>query len=191
MSAEAESYHIRALTPDDWKEFSTIRLEALLKYPQFFSSNYVRESKQTEVEWKDWLDQKGKCVFGLYQGKDLIGITAVFTWRDDPCQKTAILAASYIKPEHQGKGLSEKLYKARIDWAVDYAPWKKMIVSHRDGNETSRRANQKWGFILVEKRPKFWPDGITADEYHYELNLEELRLKDIKSNNLTLAQHGI
>jgi RimJ/RimL family protein N-acetyltransferase len=170
-----QDYSTRILTTDDWWKFSTIRLEALQKFPQFFLSSYETEIRQTPEEWRDWLNQQGKCVVGLYADKALVGIQGVFTWRKDATGATGVVASSCIKPEHQGRGLADKLYESCIEWALGYPPWKKLIVSHREGNEASRRAILKRGFQLTGKAAISWPDGSIADEYNYELDLERLR----------------
>ena len=172
-----EGYAIRLLTVDDWRVFSLIRLEALQKFPSMFGSSYEKEKFYTEEEWKSWFLEKGRCFFGLYHGQSLIGITGAITAKNDPSESSGLMVASYIKPDYQGRGLSALLYKARIEWALDYLPWKKLIVAHREGNESSRRANQKCGVRLIGKESKTWPDGEIADEYVYELNLEDLRYK--------------
>ncbi|MDE1901114.1 MAG: GNAT family N-acetyltransferase [Alphaproteobacteria bacterium] len=175
LKQQTDSVTIRALTPDDWQEFAAIRLEALQKYPQFFGSTYAHESAYGKEEWQNWLGDAKGCLFALYDGRTIIGTTGIMTSRDDPSGSTAILIASYIKPEYQGRGLSKKLYDARINWAVAQPQLKTLCVSHREGNEPSRRANQKWGFRFTDKAPKAWKDGTNSVEYHYELDLEQLR----------------
>ena len=170
-----QDYSIRALTPDDWQEFATIRLESLQKYPQFFGSRYDSESTKTKENWRDTLEDKGRHYFGLYLEKKLIGITGVIPEKQDPSGSTGLMIASYIHPEHQGRGLAKKLYAARITVALAYSQWKTLAIGHRDGNEPSRRANQKWGFCFTHKESKTFPDGTVADDYHYTLDLEALR----------------
>ena len=170
-----EAYSIRRLTPTDWQEFTVIRLESLQQYPQFFGSTYAEEAAYTQENWQNWLARKNGCLFALSHNKQTIGITGAVTLRTDPTGSTGLLIGSYIKPEHQGKGQSEKLYKARIDWAIAYSPWKKLVVSHREGNEPSRRANQKWRFTFTHNESKSWPDGQIEDQVWYELDLAKLR----------------
>ncbi len=173
-----DAVRIRPLVAQDWESFSTLRLQALQECPGVYGSSYEAEVQHTPDEWRDWLSGQGKCVFGLYAGDDLIGITGVFTSRHDPSGCTGVMAASYIKPACRGRGLSAMLYKARIDWAIGHAPWKKLCVAHREGNEASRRANQKWGFVYTETDMEMiWPDGAKVARLDYELDLEKLRRK--------------
>lgn len=166
---------IIALTPADVQAFKTIRLNALKAHPGVYSGKYEDAVTWPDSEWLGELDQKGKCIFGLYDDEKIIGITAVFTWREDPTKESGILAMSYIEPDYRNRGLSRHFYEARIHWALQHLPWKKLVVSHRDGNEPSRRAMLAHGFEFTHKTRKVWPDSIEADEYHYMIDLEKLR----------------
>jgi RimJ/RimL family protein N-acetyltransferase len=63
----------------------------------------------------------------------------------------------------------------RIDWAKNYPSFKRLVISHRDGNEASRRANQAFGFKFIGKELIEWPDGGKAFDHTYELDLNLLR----------------
>ena len=144
-------------------------------HPDVFLSSYADQADQPEEYWRETLDQKGKCVFGLFDSDKPIGITAVFTKREDPSGQTGILAMSYIAEPYRRMGLSKLLYEARIGWALKHLPWTKLVVSHREGNEASRRANQAFGFQLDSKKAIKWPDGSEDEEWNYSLDLVTMR----------------
>lgn len=160
---------IRPLEPREWQAFRDFRLAALRAMPGVFSSAYEGELARAEDWWRDTLGGPGRRVFGLFDGDRLIGITAVFTSRDDPSGSTALLAMSFILPDYRGRGLSDLFYRARLAWVRERPQFKRILVSHRASNEASRRANQRHGFILVGRAPRTWPDGSTEDELSYEL----------------------
>ncbi len=171
----AGPFEIRALEPDEWDALRNIRLHGLKTCPSVFSSNYAREAAYTEADWRDWLSRDGKCMFGLFHEMRLIGITGIFILRDDAT--TAKLGASFIHEDYRGQGLARMLYAARLNWAKNQPGLKRVIVSHRAGNDISRRANQAWGFVRTKRQPHTWPDGITEDEINYELAIETLASK--------------
>ncbi len=171
------THTIRALNQDDWQSFSAIRLEALKNNHGVFGSNYAKEANYLQQDWQSWFPESGGCVFGLFNRKDIIGTISVYTYNDDPSGKTAIVCAVYVRPDHQGKGYSRLLYKACVEFAVQYQPWKKLIVSHRVDNLGSRGAIIRQGFVYTHNVPKTWPDGVTCDEVCYELELDQLRNK--------------
>jgi hypothetical protein len=47
----------------------------------------------------------------------------------------------------------------------------RILVSHRESNQASFRANQKHGFKFTHKENKTWPDGKTEPDVFYELAL--------------------
>ncbi|MGZ9097214.1 MAG: GNAT family N-acetyltransferase [Micavibrio sp.] len=166
---------IRPLQSSEWVLLQEIRLKALKTNPQVFSSSYETEKNLSPDEWKSWLTQDNKCVFGLFDQQKIIGLTSIFTLRDDPTGQTALLATSYIEPEYRGQGLSRMFYEARLGWVKTQPQFRKIVVSHRESNEASRRANQSFGFQYIGRRPHIWPDGVSEDEIMYELKAEDLQ----------------
>lgn len=168
-------FTIRQLLADDWQIFSSLRLQSLQECPGFFGSRYEDESKFNEKDWRRWLSYPDTAMFGLFEIKELVGVTGVRN--DSTADGTGFMIASYIIPAYRGKGLSDMLYRARIAWAKNYISWKKLTISHREDNIVSGRANQRHGFVFTQRKPKLWPDGKYIDELIYELDLEQLRLK--------------
>ena len=172
---EQKDITIRALDSGEWETFRDLRLHALKTEPGVFFSHYADEVQHPPERWKDWLSQDRKCVFGLFDGKSLVGITGVFTARHDPSGRTAVLGASYLLPQYRGQGYSRLLYRARLDWVRAQKQFQKVVVSHRDTNEASRRANQAFGFRRTHAETITWPDGTSGEEICYELDADSLR----------------
>lgn len=161
---------IRRLTEDDWLEFSQIRLKALQTDPEVFGSNYEKESKNTETDWRNRL--KATAVFLIHAGDAPIGVTGALIDKNDPTGKTVLLWGSWLAPPFRGKGLSELMYQTRIEWAKQQPTVEKIIVSHRASNVSSKYANQKHGFAMTHKQEKVWTDGTVEDEVFYELKIK-------------------
>lgn len=160
---------IRRWAESDWKIFKAIRLESLSAHADLFGPSYNVESAKDDAFWKECINQGG-AVFGLYDKEIVIGLTGVYRYRASPAD-TAILCMSYIRAEYRGRGLSDLLYKARIDWAKQQDGIIKVLVEHREGNEASRRANQRWGFVFHSIKEQVYGNGETAKEYMYELRI--------------------
>jgi RimJ/RimL family protein N-acetyltransferase len=140
--------------------------------PDVFGAAFDVEASKDDSFWKGRLSDSYKgAAFGLYDGDLLIGLTGIYR-HYDRMEDTAMLCMSYIREEYRGKGLSDLLYRARIDWAKAQGDIRTLVVGHREGNEASRRANQQWGFILtsIEDDYKFG-NGDTAKHYTYELKI--------------------
>lgn len=167
-----DNIHIRQLLPEDWEHLRDVRLYALQHDPQYFGSNYAREAAFTPDIWQERLANPLSATFGLFKDSELIGITGILTCREDPKGETALMVMSFIKTEHRGQGYAKLFYEARIAWAKEQPHIKKIVVGHREGNEASRRANQRFGFEHIGQKMTSWPDGQEALEHSYMLKLE-------------------
>lgn len=165
------SFQIRLLNENDWLAFSQIRLKALKTDPKVFGSNFERESKFPEDDWRERLRAEDNAIFLISDDEAPIGITAVSVDRNDRSGKTALLWGSWLAPEFRGKGLSNLMYQTRIDWAKSRSNVEKIIVSHRASNLASKRANQKYGFTETHTTEKIWTDDATENEIFYELKI--------------------
>jgi RimJ/RimL family protein N-acetyltransferase len=166
------SITIRALDPAEWATFRDFRLHALKSAPGVFTGTYEDSAARSSEQWQATVQGPGHQVFGLFDGECLIGITAAFTWREDPSGQTVMLAMSFILPEYRRRGLSRLFFDARLDWIRAQPQFKRIIVSHRASNAASRRAIERHGFVRTGRVEHVWPDGQTEDEITYELLIE-------------------
>lgn len=160
------TFAIRRLTVDDWCANRAIRLEALRAFPGNYFTSLAEAEARSDDEWRAQLMHATLVIFGLFDGFDLAGITAIA--REDA--DTASLAMSYLRASYRGRGLSAMLYAARLDWARAHGV-RRVLVSHRASNEPSRRAILAHGFRMIGARPHRWPDGVVEDDVQYVLDL--------------------
>lgn len=168
----SEEFNIRALTKADWRDFRDVRLEALRFFPGNFGARYAEEVKFEEQDWTQRIESPKDRIFGLFHHDHLIGTNGVMTYWHDPEEKTAIMVMWYMRTGYQGRGLFHDLVGAGIEWAESQPRFEKICVNHRDGNEASRRCNQKHGFTCIGREPWTWPDGKTVDLVMYERKFE-------------------
>ena len=165
------NYEIRRLVEDDWQTLREIRLQALATDPSVFGSNYARESAFAEADWRGWLAADTSAIFMLFCDDRPIGMTAISVDREDASGRTGFLWGTWLDPGHRRRGLSALFYEARLVWARDRASIERLTVSHRASNESSKFANQKFGFVYTHSTEKTWNDGLKEPELHYELRL--------------------
>ena len=96
-----------------------------------FFSSFEHDAALEEVDWRDWIATPTQCVFGLFDGETLVGITAAYTHRDDPDGHTALLGTSYVRPAYRGRGLARLLYETRLAWIRARGTFHRVVVSHR------------------------------------------------------------
>ena len=166
---------IRQLGAEDWEIYRDLRLHALKTEPGVFSSNYARESAFTKDEWVERIAVGGKAAFGLFDDRNLVGITGIVRMDGIEDAPEVVLVASYILPEYRGRGLSRYFYEARLNWAASQGNIKTVIVSHRESNDASRRANQAFGFVKTGVEMKTWPDGIQENQVCYALDISRYK----------------
>jgi RimJ/RimL family protein N-acetyltransferase len=161
---------IRQLRPDEWPAFRDLRLKALrLDGGNFFRT--VDEERDRPVDhWREMLESDDSAVFGLFDRTMLVGITAVYVDRAIVARDTAGLGMTWLEPAYRGRGLSATIYAARIAWARGKG-LTRIIVSHREGNEPSRRAMLAHAFRRTGAAPHAWPDGRVVNNISYELPL--------------------
>lgn len=164
---------IRKIAEPDWQTFREIRLNALESDPKVFGSNYGKEVNKSEQDWKDWTGAKYQAIFFVCDDEKPIGMTGIFIPQDTVEKSKAVLWGSWLAPEYRRKGLSELMYKARIDWAKQQPEIRRIEVSHRESNLASKYANQKHGFKFIKEEDRVWHDGTTEKDVIYELKIEK------------------
>lgn len=156
------TFHVALL--NDWRVYREIRLRALQTNPEVFCSTYAREVAWTEEQWQERLNDRRCAIFGVYCADELVGMTGIY--KNEAGQ--GVLWGSWLDPRVRGKGASEAMYRARLAWAREQGV-QCILVSHRESNEASRRANQRHGFRWTHSAPRTWPDGKEELELCYEL----------------------
>jgi RimJ/RimL family protein N-acetyltransferase len=152
--------------------FRDFRLAALQAAPGVFSASYDEALAKTPDQWQSIIGgTEHHQVFGLFDGAQLIGITAVFESNEHPALDTAIFAMSFIVPPYRRRDLSRLLYEARLAWVRAQPRFARVLVSVRASNAASQRANRRYGFVAIRRAARLWPDGTTEDEVFYRLDL--------------------
>lgn len=162
---------LRRLLPHEWPDFRRIRLAALAADPGAFVRTIEEENARPEGHWREMLESDDGAIFGLFGDADLVGITAVFVDHAIPARDTAALGLTWLHPDYRGNGLSRPIFGHRIAWAREKRV-ARIAVSHREGNDPSRRAILAHGFTPVGHALHQWPDGAKVAKLDYELVLE-------------------
>lgn len=162
---------VKKFEKDQWQEYRAVRLEALSLHEDVYGGSFREESAWDDAKWAAMFAEDRYAFFGLYDDATLIGIACVFADRSDRTGKSALLAGAYIREEYRGQGLSGLLYEARIGWIVNCGHYDRITVGHKQGNEASRRANQRFGFQYTGQDEQRWGDGSSGIKHTYELKV--------------------
>lgn len=169
-SRKMNEISLRQLLSGDWKIYRDIRLEALKKHPAYFSPSRD-ETAFSESDWRERLLNPDAATFGLFSGKDLIGISGIFREKNNSAGERAFLVGTYIQENFRRRGLSKPLFNVRIEWARKQNGIKTLVLEHREDNLAVQKAHQRFGFRLSSSRNQTWPDGTTSPCLIYELSL--------------------
>lgn len=163
---------VRSLIPQDGCDLRSLRLEALELDGRCFSTSLEKERNYPEEYWRDLcVEADDRCVIGLFYGVEMVGLTMVFPWEEDPAGRTALFGRSFIKPSFRGKGFSSLLYASRRGWTIEQSRFDKAVVFHRQGNFISEKLNKRYGAEYWFTRKMEWADGRTANGLWYRVKL--------------------
>lgn len=158
-------FSIRRLIEEEAHLYKFMRLESIQTEPAMFRCTTPAETDLTDTEWVERVKDP-RSVFGLFANDELVGITSILSLSD----QEGYLGQSYIRKEYRGQGLSALLYKIRMARASELQ-LKRLSVSHRESNISSKAANQRFGFRYSHRETCNWQDGTTEDVLYYSLDL--------------------
>lgn len=164
---------VQQLKAEDWRVLRWLCLSALQECEGNFTVSYEEASYKDTSYWVDLVSGDDRAVFVLYDADIAIGVSTIMVLPDDLSAETGLMAMSFITPDYRGRGFSSLLYKARIDWARIHSAIKKLVISHREGNEASRRAIERHGFRYVKTETLRFGDGVETLDHHYEMVFED------------------
>jgi RimJ/RimL family protein N-acetyltransferase len=139
-----EQIIVRQFIPHEWQIYKQIRLKALQTDPSVFGSTYDETITQPDIYWRERLENPDNGIFGIFHGEILIGMTGIYI--EDKASGEAWLGSSWLEKEWRNKGLSKKLFDARLKWARQHSALKDLLVAHKEHNISSRQAILKQGF---------------------------------------------
>lgn len=134
----------RKLLPEESKNYRTIRLESLEKFPESFGANYQEalniEKFRMESDIEDQTPER--FVFGAFADQKLIGICTFV--KDE--NNTGNIYQMYVKKEFQGKNIGQGLIEAVIHEACKKFNGIAIILEVTPGNNKAYNLYRKIGF---------------------------------------------
>ena len=167
---------IRRLQAADAQLYREIRLEALEREPEAYSSTFGAEY----VHRLDWFADRiaRSPVFGAFAERKLLGIAGFFAQAGAKHAHKGAVWGVYVRPEARGQGVGRQLVETVIGFARDHVEILQITVV--TGNEAALRLYEALGFVqygLEKKALKH--DGVYSDEILMALELEELRNSEL------------
>jgi ribosomal protein S18 acetylase RimI-like enzyme len=118
IESEGVATEIRRLRSQDAVLYREVRLEALLRNPEAYSSTYEAEAGQSLTWFADRLADS--AVFGAFSGSDLLGIASFLIPLEGKEGHKGMLAGMYVRPAARRTGIARQLVDAVLDYARDH-----------------------------------------------------------------------
>jgi len=104
------------LPPDRWREYRSIRLEALRKDPQAFGSSYEKTLELPDKEWETrLLSTRVRMLFASDSG-EIVGLMGIVL---DVAEGKSSIVAAYVRESHRRRGIGKRLLEALFEIALN------------------------------------------------------------------------
>ncbi|MBL1222532.1 GNAT family N-acetyltransferase [Chryseobacterium sp. L7] len=137
----------RLLLPDESKNYRSIRLESLAKFPEAFCASYEESVKIEKFRLETDIENQAqdRFVLGAFADAELIGICSFV--KDE--NNTGNIYQMYVKGEFQGKNIGFGLIQAVIDEARKRCNGISIFLEVTHNNEKAYHLYKKIGFSEV------------------------------------------
>lgn len=163
------------LSPDQWEEYKTIKLESLKKDPEAFGTTYEEDVDKPDEEWKSRLKRVQKLknywmFFAKLNGK-LIGMVGARETNPPDTTPTIKIYGVYIASSARGMGIGKKLMIHLLNEIKKNPKWKIVKVKVFPTQEIAINLYKSLGFKIIDKITEDFPSGIIKDTYVMEKTL--------------------
>jgi len=159
---------VRRVTPGDWEDLRSVRLEALREAPNAFSSTYASESARGDQWWRD--RTRARAWFLAWCHGLPVGIIAGEADPSSPAHERHVVSM-WVDPQVRGAGAADALMAAVGDWARRQGA-RTLTLWVADGSPRARAFYQRTGFRDTGVRQ---PLSSNSDAAEAELSLDLTR----------------
>jgi ribosomal protein S18 acetylase RimI-like enzyme len=102
-------------TPDAWQAAREIRLEALLRNPEAYSSTYAEAVDRSENGWRSWLSRPGLTMLLARTAERPVGIVGGLRGDDAGDESMGWVVSMYVTAEFRQRGVGRRLLQTLLD----------------------------------------------------------------------------
>jgi ribosomal protein S18 acetylase RimI-like enzyme len=153
------------LSPQDWRIFKVIRLEALRLEPAAFSSAYAETRTRPDESWRQWLETPRCLVLVALAGERPIGIVGAYLGSEDGDASVAFVFGMYVNREYRRQGVGRRLLTSLMDLVLEFPEIAAIRLWVTEERDSARILYESVGFQVVSRESqKLLGDGLLRDE---------------------------
>jgi RimJ/RimL family protein N-acetyltransferase len=165
---------IRALTPEDSKVFSLLRLEALEQDPQAFGES-AAEHRSTSPETRTARLQKSSTpenfVLGSFADGQLVGTIGFVRHEGHKRRHKAFIWGVYVTPAWRGRGVGRSLLSELVHRARLLSGLEQVTLTVNSRQTAAKRLYSSFGFeVFGHERQSLKIGDTYVDEDHMALH---------------------
>lgn len=159
----AAPYTVRPVRAHEWRELRALRLEALQDEaaPMAFLESYAAAAARSDEPWQEYARASGvdgpaavsRQFVAIAEDGTWVGSVVALVERagTQDYEDTTIaqdgghMVAVYLRPEHRGRGIMERLFAAAADWLRALGLSRVRLYVHAD-NARAQRLYERIGF---------------------------------------------
>jgi ribosomal protein S18 acetylase RimI-like enzyme len=129
---------IRILEPQDAEMYKAIRLEALLKNPEAYSSSYEEELGSSIEKYRGRLNDAHTFTFGAIEENQLVGVVTLVVEKKKKINHRANIFAVYVNHSKRRSGIAKRLMKEAIKKAREIEGVEQIYLTVTSSNEPAK-----------------------------------------------------
>ena len=150
---------IRALLPDDFDAYRTVRLRGLAEHPEAFSSSYEEEATpagdaRIARRLTPSQDAPYDRMLGAFDGGTLLGTIGLTVDMRAKLRHQGLIVGMYVLPERAGQGVGSALLAAQVERARSVPGLESLLLTVTAGNDGAQRLYERAGFAVVGREPQ-------------------------------------
>lgn len=165
LISQAKTLPIRPAVVADAPVLFDLRMEALARHPEAFSSDPSKENNRGLSFWEQRIADTGHgAIFVATDGPALVAMTGIYREPQVKLRHVANVWGVYVRPDYRGRGAASQLIHACIAWARarDLRIVKLAVVTT---NTAAVRCYMRAGFRVYGVEPRaLQHDGVFYDE---------------------------
>jgi ribosomal protein S18 acetylase RimI-like enzyme len=171
---EGDPLLVTILGEQDAEQYWKLRLEALKKSPEAFSTSYEEaEKRENPIEQTaKQLASDDSVTFGAFEDDELVGMTTLMLSNRDKTKHKAFIVGMYVQSEYRQKGIGRQLMFKAVNTARRLGHVEQLQLDVVSSNLPAVKLYEAIGFSKYGTEPK----AIKVDGAYYDADLMVMTL---------------